>query len=559
MQDSSLADSYTVGVDFGTLSGRAVVVRVSDGAEVGSAVYEYPDAVIDTHLPTDGTPLPPDWALQNPADWLAVLGSAVPAAVAQSGIDPRQIVAIGTDFTACTVLPTDASGTPLCELSEFRRHPHAWPKLWKHHAAHGQADRINDLAHERKEPWIGRYGGRISAEWEFAKALEVLEEAPDVYAATARWIEAADWIVWQLTGEESRNSCTAGYKGIFQDGAYPSHDFLAALNPAFEDFADTRLSTVLSPLGGSAGRLTQDAAALTGLRTETIVSVGNVDAHVSAAAARAVEPGRMLAVMGTSTCHVMSSTQLGEVPGMCGVVDGGIVAGMYGYEAGQSGVGDIFAWWVENNVPQAYFHEAEKHQQSIHQYLTDLTAEQPVGRSGLLALDWMNGNRSILVDHRLSGVVLGLTLATRPEEVYRALLESTAYGTRRIVQAFAEAGVPVEEFVAAGGLLKNTVLMQLYADVLGMPITTAVSTQGPALGSAIHAAVAAGLYPDVRSAADVMGSSIPNSYVPDPVRSRQYDQLYAEYLRLHDYFGLGESAGGNEVLHRLRDLRDAVA
>jgi L-ribulokinase len=280
---------------------------------------------------------------------------------------------------------------------------------------------------------------------------------------------------------------------------------------------------------------------------------------VSAAAARAVEPGRMLAVMGTSTCHVMSSTQLGEVPGMCGVVDGGIVAGMYGYEAGQSGVGDIFAWWVQNNVPAAYFEQAEARQQSIHQYLTDLTAEQPVGRSGLLALDWMNGNRSILVDHRLSGVILGLTLATRPEEVYRALLESTAYGTRRIVEAFGEAGVPVEEFVAAGGLLQNKVLMQLYSDVLGMPITTAVSTQGPALGSAIHAAVAAGLYPDVRSAAEVMGSSLPNSYVPDPVRSRQYNALYAEYLRLHDYFGMRESAGGNEVLHRLRDLRDAVA
>lgn len=554
-----MAERYTVGVDFGTLSGRAVVVRVSDGAEVGSAVYDYPDAVIDTRLPTNGIGLPPDWALQNPADWLAVLGSAVPAAVTRSGIDPSHIVAIGTDFTACTVLPTDASGTPLCQLDAFREQPHAWPKLWKHHAAHGQADRINDLAHDRKEFWIGRYGGKISSEWEFAKALQVLEEAPEVYDATERWIEAADWIVWQLTGVESRNSCTAGYKGIFQDGAYPSHDFLAALNPAFEDFADTRLSTALSPLGGSAGQLTEKAAALTGLATGTIVSVGNVDAHVSAAAARAVEPGRMLAVMGTSTCHVMSSTQLSDVPGMCGVVDGGIVAGLYGYEAGQSGVGDIFAWWVSNNVPAAYFQEAAAREQSIHQYLTDLTAEQPVGRSGLLALDWMNGNRSILVDHRLSGVILGLTLATRPEEVYRALLESTAFGTRRIVEAFGQAGVPVEEFVAAGGLLQNTVLMQLYSDVLGMPITTAVSTQGPALGSAIHAAVAAGLYPDVRAAAEGMGNSVPNSYVPDPVRSRQYDVLYAEYLRLHDYFGRAESAGGNEVLHRLRELRDAVA
>jgi len=551
------SDAYVVGIDFGTLSGRALVVRVADGAELASAVHEYGDGVLDERLP-GGRELPPDWALQNPADWLAVLRNAVPQAVAASGIDPAAVIGIGTDFTACTVLPTDAAGTPLCGRAEWSDRPHAWPKLWKHHAAQPQADRINALAHERKEPWIGRYGGKISSEWQFAKALQLLEEDREIYAATERWIEASDWIVWQLTGRETRNVCAAGYKGIFQDGAYPTPDFLAALNPAFADFPRTRLGSVLSPLGAPAGTLTEQAAQWTGLPAGIAVAVGNVDAHVSAPAARATEPGQLLAVLGTSTCHVMVSDRLVEVAGACGVVDGGIIAGRYGYEAGQSGVGDIFAWWVDNCVPDAYLDEAARLGISVHDYLTTLGAGQPVGAHGLLALDWMNGNRSVLVDADLSGVIVGLTLATRPEQVYRALFEATAFGTRRILDAFVEANVPITELVVAGGLLKNRELMQIYADVTGHPLTVAGSTQGPALGSAIHAAVAAGAYPDVPAAAAVMGRSTPGAYVPDPDRHAAYSELYADYLRLHDYFGRGEDEGGNEVLHRLRARRNAA-
>nr|WP_251077188.1 ribulokinase [Frankia nepalensis] len=347
------ADACVVGVDFGTLSGRASVIRVRDGHELSTAVHPYADGVLDTRLP-GGRALAPDWALQNPADWLAVLATAVPAAVRAAGIDPARVVGIGTDFTACTVLPTAADGTPLCQLPGYADRPHAWPKLWKHHAAQPHADRVNALAHARGEPWIGRYGGKISSEWQVAKALQVLEDDPEIYAATNRWIEAADWIVWQLTGTETRNACTAGYKGVFQDGAYPSRDFFAALHPAFADYADTRLSTALLPLGAPAGRLTARAACWTGLPVGTVVAAGNVDAHVSAPAVGVTEPGHMLAVMGTSTCHVMSADALAEVPGMCGVVDGGIIAGRYGYEAGQSGVGDIFAWWAERNVPDSY-------------------------------------------------------------------------------------------------------------------------------------------------------------------------------------------------------------
>lgn len=556
-------EQFVIGVDYGTLSGRAVVVRVSDGAELGSATLDYPHAVMDTVLTAGpaaaaGAPvaLAPDWALQVPADYVAVLKSAVPAAVADAGIDPAQVIGIATDFTACTMVPTLSDGTPLNELSEHADTPHAYVKLWKHHAAQPHADRINALAAERAEAWLPRYGGLISSEWEFAKGLQLLEEAPELYAEMEHWVEAADWIVWQLTGEYVRNACTAGYKGIWQDGDYPSSDFLAALNPAFAGFVSDKLEHRIGQLGDAAGTLSAEAAAWTGLPQGIAVAVGNVDAHVTAPAAQAVLPGQMVAIMGTSTCHVMNSDTLAEVPGMCGVVDGGIVSGLYGYEAGQSGVGDIFAWYVKNQVPARYFEAADAAGSSIHQYLTDLAYREPVGAHGLVALDWQSGNRSVLVDHELSGVVLGTTLTTRTEEVYRALLEATAFGTRTIVETFNASGVPVTEFIVAGGLLKNPHLMQTYSDVLRMPISTIASEQGPALGSAIHAAVAAGAYPDVRAAGEAMGKLNKNVYMPNEASADAYDVLFAEYTLLHDYFG----RGANEVMHRLRaQKRDALA
>ncbi len=434
---------YVIGVDYGTLSGRALVVRVSDGAEVGSAVHAYAHAVITDRLPS-GPALPPDWALQAPGDYVEVLRRAVPEAVAAAGIDPVDVIGIATDFTACTVLPTTADGMPLSDLPEFADHPHAWVKLWRHHAAQGQADRINALAAERGEAWLPRYGGLISSEWEFAKALQVLEEDRAVYDATAHWVEAADWIVWQLCGRYVRNACTAGYKGILQDGGYPSADFLSALNPDFATFVTDKLEHEIGQLGSAAGRLTAEAAVWTGLPEGIAVAVGNVDAHVTAPAALATRPGQMVAIMGTSTCHVMSSDVLREVPGMCGVVEGGIVPGLWGYEAGQSGVGDIFGWFTRTGVPADYAAAAAAAGLSVHEHLTELASRQSVGEHGLVALDWHSGNRSVLVDHELSGVVVGQTLATRPEDTYRALLEATAFGTRTILETFRESGVHVE-------------------------------------------------------------------------------------------------------------------
>jgi L-ribulokinase len=546
-----MSEAVVIGVDYGTLSGRAVVVRVSDAAELGSAVHPYAHGVMDRTLASTGAQLPPDWALQVPSDYVDVLRTAVPSALAASGVQPSDVVGIATDFTACTVLPVLADGTPLCEVPELAHRPHAYVKLWKHHAAQPHADRINALAEERRESWLARYGGRVSSEWEFAKGLQLLEEDPELYDRMDHWVEAADWIVWQLCGSYVRDACTTGYKAIYQDGHYPSRDYLAALNPAFAGFVDEKVAHPIGQLGARAGGLTAEAAAWTGLPEGIAVAVGNVDAHVTAPAAQAVEPGQMVAIMGTSTCHVMSSDLLAEVPGMCGVVDGGIVPGLFGYEAGQSGVGDIFGWFVDTCVPPSYVDEATKRGLGVHEYLTELAAAQPVGAHGLVALDWHNGNRSVLVDHELSGVVVGQTLATRPEDTYRALLEATAFGTRTIIEAFEKSGVPVTELVIAGGLTKNALLMQIYADVTRMPLSVIGSEQVPAVGSAIHAAVAAGAYPDIHAAAGAMGSVQRAVHVPDEDRARAYDALFDEYTTLHDYFG----RGANDVLHRLRRAR----
>ncbi|MBP0457543.1 ribulokinase [Streptomyces montanisoli] len=545
--------AVTVGVDFGTLSGRALVVSVADGRELGTAVHEYAHGVVDTSLP-DGTGLPTGWALQMPQDWRDVLRLAVPKALRDAGVSADQVIAIGTDFTSCTVLPTRRDGTPLCELPSLAGRPHAHPKLWRHHAAQPEADLIVRRARESGASWLARYGGRISSEWQYAKALQVLREDPEVYAAADRWIEAADWIVWQLTGAENRNPCTAGYKGIHQDGVYPGPGYLASLHPDFAGFTE-KLAHPLSPLGSSAGGIGPAAAALTGLREGTVVAVGNIDAHVTSAAAQALDPGHMLAIMGTSTCHIMNSDVLADVPGMCGVVRDGVVPGLWGYEAGQSGVGDLFAWAVRTALPQAYEQEARRRGITAHELLTEKAAAQPVGGHGLLALDWHSGNRSVLVDHDLSGLLVGLTLDTRPEDIYRALIEATAYGARTIVDAFERAGVPVAEFTAAGGLLRNPFLMQTYSDVLDRPVNVLASEQGPALGAAIHAAVAAGAHPDVRTASAAMGRLHRRAYLPDPARAAAYGHLYAEYTALHDHFG----RGGSDVMHRLRRLRDRRA
>jgi L-ribulokinase len=544
--------AYTIGVDFGTESGRAVLVDTRDGREIATAVHPYSAGVIDEQLPGGGVRLPPDWALQDPADYLSVFQHTIPDVLRQSGIDPNDVKGVGIDFTACTMLPTKRDGTPLCFLPEWRANPHAWVKLWKHHAAQPQADHINKVAEERNEYWLARYGGKYSAEWFFSKALQILEEAPDVYDASDRLIEAADWVIWQLTGQETRNICTAGYKALYQDGKFPSEDFFAALNPRFADVVSTRMSTELLKLGTKAGGLSKQAAEWTGLPMGTPVAVANVDAHVTNAAVGAVGPGEYVLIMGTSTCDVLLGEELHDVDGICGVVKDGVIPGFYAYEAGQNGVGDIFAWYLDRAVPPDVHNAAQAAGVSLHTYLEQESALLQPGESGLLALDWWLGNRSTLVDTDLTGLILGLTVATTPAEIYRTLIESTAFGAKTIIDAYEHAGVPIHTLIGAGGLPeKNQLLAQIYADVIGKPLYLAGSSQAPALGSAIHAAVAAGIYPDIPSASHVMGKRRPEPVLPRPEYRAVYDALYADYTTLYDTFG----RGANDVMKRLKHIR----
>lgn len=547
---------YTIGVDFGTESGRALVVRVEDGAELASAVHAYGDGVIDQTLPGDNNPLPPDYALQNPRDYLAVFQNAVPEALEKSGVNSDDVIGISVDFTACTPMPVKADGTPLCEIPELRNNPHSWVKLWKHHAAQPYADRINETARKMGEEWLPRYGGKISSEWFFSKLLQILEEAPDIYKEMDRFIEAADWVTWQLCGRETRNACTAGYKAIYQED-YPSKEYFAALNPAFANVVEEKMSRDLVNLGDKAGGLTAEAAKWTGLKEGTTVAVANVDAHVTFPATGDVSSGTMVMIMGTSTCHMLVADSLKEVEGMCGVVMGGIVPGRYGYEAGQSGVGDIFAWFVDNAVGQEYFEAAKKAGVDVHKYLEQEAAKQKPGAHGLLALDWFNGNRSVLVDAELSGMMIGMTIATTAPEMYRALLEATAYGTRKIIESFESNGVSVKKLVAAGGLpAKNPLMMQIYADVCQKDLYVIHSEQGPALGAAMHAAVAAGAYKDIEQAAKHMGRLSETVYKPIPENVKVYEMLYKNYLYLHDLFGRSKAGEVGGVMKRLRGLRN---
>jgi L-ribulokinase len=546
---------YSIGIDFGTESGRALLVNVETGEEVATFVYKYKDGVLDEYLPDGVTKLGHDWALQNPEDYIRTLSVTIPEVLKMAKVDSSQVIGVGIDFTACTMLPMDKNGTPLCMLDEFKKKPNAWVKLWKHHAAQPQANKINEIGKKREEDFIQRYGGKYSSEWFFSKALQTLEESPEVYKATGKFIEGADWIVLQLTGQEKRNACTAGYKAMWDKGiGYPDKEFFKALHPDMENVIAEKMSTDIYPAGTKAGEVTPEMAKLTGLKPGTAVAVGNVDAHVAVPAATVVEANKMVMVMGTSICHMVMETKKMIVEGMCGVVEDGILPGFYGYEAGQSAVGDIFAWFVNTCVPSEYTDEAKCKGIDIHVLLTEKAAALKPGESGLLALDWWNGNRSVLVDADLTGVLLGGTLNTKPEEIYRALIEATGFGTNKIIKSFEDKGMRIDELYGCGGLPKNKLLMQIYSDITGKEIKVAESAQTSALGSAMFGAVAAGSqrggYDTITQATKKMARVKDETFKPNPENHRIYKKLYAEYEILHDYFG----RGANDVMKRLKQI-----
>jgi len=531
---------YCVGVDFGTLSARALLVDAHTGEELAFAAKDYTHGVISKDLPHG-------FALQDPKDYMEALGIIIPQVIKSSGIDPRDISGIGIDFTSCTMLPLDRDKEPLCFDEKYMDEPHAYAKLWKHHASQPEADRINRIAEKRGEVFLSRYGGRISSEWMLPKIWQILNESPDIYNAAHKFIEAGDWIVQKLTGKECRSNCAAGYKALWnkKDG-YPSKEFFRALDARLEDLVDEKLSREIYPIGSKAGEINKEASKFTGLAEGTAVAVANLDAHAAFPAVGLTDPGKMLMIMGTSTCHMILAKEESPVPGICGMLEDGIIEGFIGYEAGQPCTGDMLDWYIQNNVPERHIEKED-----TYKVLSEKAFSIRPGQSGLLALDWWNGNRSVLNDASLSGVIMGCTLATRPEEIYRALMEAISFGTRLIIDNFEQSSITVDELYATGGLAeKNELLMQICADVTGRRIWVSDSSHSSALGSAIFAAKASGLYDNIVDAVGKMGKKPVKSYIPIPENTKKYNKLYQEYRILHDYFG----KGGNEVMKRLKNI-----
>jgi len=533
--------AYALGVDFGTESGRALLLDLRSGAEVAVSEVAYAHGVIDRELPESGEQLPPDWALQHSDDWLAVLDVAIPAVLEQAPSAREGVIGLGVDFTSCTVLPVTAEGLPLFKQESWRSRRHAWPKLWKHHAAQPIADRLNEVAAARGETFLERYGGRVSSEWYFPKLIELWLEDREVYDACHGFIEATDWIVWYLTGSERRQSCTAGYKAMWsQEEGLPSAAFFEAAYPGFDQPA-AKLGTAFAPLGTRAGTLRPQLAARFGLPESVAVAVGNVDSFVSVAGAGVQSPGTFVMVVGTSICDLVIDPAEVRLPGITGVVRDGILPGLYGYEAGQAAVGDMLAWFLHTLAPPGAEYAA----------LERAAAAIGPGASGLVALDWWNGNRTILADADLSGALFGLTLQTTREQVYRALLESIAFGNRRIIENFQEHGLALSEIVACGGIAeKSPLMMQLLADTSGLRVDVPDSIQIPARGAALFGAVAGGVYADIGSAIAATRPRIASSYVPDADAQAIYDRVYAVYRSLYERMGRSDAG----LLHELKRI-----
>lgn len=555
---------YTIGIDFGTLSARAIVVDVSNGEEKGACVMDYPHGVMSEYLSSGDKPikLPNNWALQDARDYLDVLYTVVPGAVNQAvknnGISIDDIIAIGTDFTTCTLIPADNNGMPISLKPEYKNNPHAYVKLWKHHGAVEQAERINNLALQRKETWIDNYGGKISSEWLFPKLLDIYENAPEIYNATDIFVEGTDWVPWILTGRLTRNTSALGYKAIWNDvDGFPGNEFLNALSDGFADVIASKLRGDIMPIASCAGLLLPEIAAKLGLKPGIVVCTGNPDAHVCAPATKVTGPGKVFAIIGTSAVYMAMSEELYPIKGICGIVKDGVLPGYYGYEAGQSCCGDHFSWFTKNCIPESYSIEARQKCVSVHSLLREKALQLKTGESGLLALDWWNGNRNILGDNDLTGIILGLNLNTKPEEIYRCLIEAVAFGARKIIDTYRDNGIKVDSLYAAGGIAhKDPMMMQIYADVLNCPVYISGSLQAGALGSSIFAAVAAGSdkggWDNISQAAEKMGTLQDVVYLPRPNETEIYNKIYKEYERLHDYFGRGE----NNVLKKLRTINN---
>ena len=549
---------YAIGLDYGTNSCRSLIVNLETGAEVASHVYNYPSG----HAGVILDPRDPNVARQSPADYRAglveiVVQGLAKAKAADPAFSPDAVVGIGVDTTGSTPMPVDRAGVPLALLPEFKDNPNAQAWLWKDHTSHAEAAEITALARKLRPEYLAKCGGAYSSEWFWSKVLRCKRMDPRVFEAAFSFVELCDWIPALLTGDENpltlkRGVCAAGHKALYakQWGGLPDKGFLAALDPALSALRD-RLYEAAHTADVKAGGLCEAWANVLGLRAGTAVAVGAFDAHMGAVGAGCAA-GKLAKILGTSTCDLMvakSDQPLKDIPGVCGIVDGSVIAGYYGIEAGQSAVGDIFLWFVNNLVPEAFGASAG----AKFAALDEAAAKLKPGESGLLSLDWNNGNRCLLTDVRLSGLLLGQTLHSTAPEIYRALVEATAFGALMIVNRVQEYGVPVEQVITCGGLaVKSPFLMQIYADILDMPMSVAASDQTCALGAALFGAVAAGAFADVESAQAKLCRIRERVYQPVPENAAVYRELFALYRQLHD--GFGTAAWSGNMAHVMKEL-----
>jgi L-ribulokinase len=539
----------SLGLDFGTNSVRALLVDVSNGAELATSVYDYPSGVDGLLL----DPKDPNLTRQNPDDYVEGI-YAVCSAVLR-GVDPADVIGIGVDTTGSSPIPVDREGLPLSFKPEFKDNLAAYCWLWRDHTSYGEAAEITAKAREQRQPYLARCGGVYSSEWFWSKILHCLRTSPEVFEAAYSWVECCDWVVGFLTGDQDplrlkRSVCAAGHKAMYAPdwGGLPSKEFLSTLDPRLADLRDRLYETAYAS-NVLAGGLSSEVAAKTGLRAGTPVAVGAFDAHFGAVASGA-RPGVLVKIIGTSTCDCItyySDEPLADIPGVCGIVQDSIVPGYFGIEAGQSAVGDIFNW-------------VAKLTGRSHEELTEGALRLKPGESGLVALDWNNGNRTVLVDPLLTGLLVGQTLHTTPAEIYRAAIEATAFGALTIIKRMEEYDVLVDELVNCGGIAeKSPLVMQIYADVIGRPMKVSRSAQTCALGSAIFGAVVGGAYPNVEAAQEAMTGTQEQGYQPDPAAHAVYGQLYGIYMSLHDAFGTEEWRGNLAFLMKeLIELRERV-
>lgn len=554
MQDSF----YALGFDFGTLSCRGVLIDLKNGELKSSATSAYKHGVISRCLEDSQTQLPIDWHLQDPQDWIDSMAQVCHTILSESEVSPKQILSLGTDFTNCTVVPCTATGTPICQLDRFKNRPHAWPKLWKHHSAQKYAEEIERFARENTT-WLKKYfGNSVSSEWLFPKVLQVLREDPEIYSYADLFIEAVDYIVLYLTGRITRNIGLLGLNSFWtEEHGFPSQDFCKALDPRMQNIVQDKLQGDLLEVGDYAGHLTEAAAATLGLSPHTVVASGHGDSEVTACGIGANEVGSTILVMGTSTCHQMLSDQLISFEGLCSVTKGGMLPHLYSYEAGQPATGDVFSWFEQLCAGGSYETIAKNCGMSLLEYLGKQAENLAPGASGLLALDWLAGNRSVLLDYNLSGAIIGLNLHTRVEEIYRALVEANIFGSKKILENFESHGLTIKKLYAVGGIVEKAPwIMQLCADILGKSIHAPTFGHVSARGAAVCGSVALGHFDPERgfsTFSEACKTLIPRKmrlYEPNLERTEEYAELYSLYSEMHDIMGCQ-----NSIMRKLRNIR----